>query len=227
MTREPSASPQRYFREAYNDVMYSGAVGVYSRFVHWLLERPYRHARTPVVLELGAGHGQHAPFVRGQVETYLETDLDATLAPAGERLVCGRPVQRRQLDATDLSEFADGSVDRVIATCLLAHLDRPEEALQEWRRVVRPGGYLTIYVPAEPGMLLRMLRHLVMVPKSRKHGQDHLATVYRDHRNHYPLMRTVLRSVFAGDEVKRVRFPLRWLGWNFSLFEVYHVTRSR
>lgn len=223
-----NTSSERYFREAYDDVMYSGAVGVYSAMVHRLMERRYRGMRTPVVVELGSGAGQHVPYCLSDYDVYHETDLDPDLGPngPGERFVDGKRVVRSYADAQDLSEFADGSVDRVIATCLLAHLPDPEGALREWRRVLKPGGHVTIYVPSEPGMLLRLMRNVVMVPKSRKHGQDHLGTVYRDHRNHYPGMRIMVTDVFRNDKVKRLRFPTRFVGWNFSLFEVYDIQKS-
>jgi hypothetical protein len=44
--------------------MYTGAVGVYSKFVHYIMERQYANKTFPNVLEVGAGHGQHQPFVR-------------------------------------------------------------------------------------------------------------------------------------------------------------------
>ncbi|MFZ0216388.1 MAG: class I SAM-dependent methyltransferase, partial [Candidatus Dormiibacterota bacterium] len=42
--------------------------------------------------------------------------------------------------AEDLSAFADGSVDFVIANHLLEHLEYPAKGLIEFQRVLRPGG---------------------------------------------------------------------------------------
>lgn len=210
-----------YFSEAYQDVMYTGVIGFYSRLVHRLMEKPVRGIKVPVVLEVGAGAGQHAPFAACDFDVYYQTDFDPELIaqqkPSDNRVV---PMEA---NAEALVDFADNSVDRLVATCLLAHLDKPEEALREWRRVVRPGGLISIYVPSEPGLLLRVLRHGAVAPKSKKYGQDHLAIVYRDHRNHYPGMRYMIRAVFRGDRVRRRRFPTRLLGWNLSLFEIYHI----
>lgn len=204
--------------------MYTGAVGLYSRFVHWLMERPFRRGRFNLVVEVGAGAGQHARSVRSWCGRYVESDVDSSLVGMHSRTTKGGAhVERMTLDAQDLSIFADDSVDRLIATCLLAHLDAPEMALTEWRRVMRDGGFVSVYVPCEPGWLLRTVRRIVMVPKARKFGQDHLATIYRDHRNHYPGMRAMMEGVFAGDVIRRVRFPFAFLGWNLSLFEVWQV----
>jgi phosphatidylethanolamine/phosphatidyl-N-methylethanolamine N-methyltransferase len=216
-------SSDRYFKEVYDEVMYSGATGKYSDFVHRVMERRYHNVKTRTVLELGAGSGQHAPYVVNDVDLYIESDLDPTLSKNTSDTINNHKIIRQRVDAQNLSEFKDNSIARIIATCLLVHLSSPEAALEEWRRVVEPKGYLTIYIPTEPGMFLRLVRHLIMVPKSRKHGQDHLGTVYRDHRNHYPMMRIILKDVFKDDEVKKIRFPFPGIGWNFNLFEVYHI----
>ena len=220
-----NSDPSNYFSEAYQDVMYTGVIGFYSRLVHRLMDRPFRGQRTPVVLEVGAGAGQHAPYTSTTFDTYYQTDANADLIDqqhsADDRII---PLVA---NAEDLSGFDTHSVDRLVATCLLAHLDRPEQALQEWRRVVRPGGSISVYLPAEPGILLRFLRHAAVAPKSKRFGQDHLSIVYRDHRNHYPGMRQMIRLAFPEDEIRRRRFPTRWLGWNFSLFEIVHIVVKR
>jgi len=212
-----------YFAGDYQQVMYTGAVGLFSRLTHRLMDRPFRSVRTPVVLEVGAGAGQHADYAETDFDTYYMTDISSEVI--GQYSGSDERIIPRVADAENLIGFADHSVDRVVATCLLAHLTHPEAALKEWRRVVKPGGNLSIYVPAEPGMLLRFLRHTIVAPKARKIGNDHLAIVYRHHRNHYPSMKVLIRSVFAEDKVTRKRFPTRLLGWNFSLFDVYHITR--
>ena len=213
-----------YFAEDYQQVMYTGVIGFYSRLTHKLLDWPFRGSTTPTILEVGAGVGQHAHYALTEFDTYYSTDIseEAVRASAAD----DPRITPMVADAQDLSNFADESVDRVVATCLLAHLSEPEQALQEWRRVLKPGGSVSIYVPAEPGMLLRLLRNVAVVPKSRKLGNDHLAIIYRDHRNHYPTMRLLIESVFAQDAIKRRRFPTRLLGWNFSLFDVFHITKN-
>lgn len=220
--KELNTHPADYFSEAYQDVMYTGVIGFYSRLVHRLMERPFANTHAPIIVEVGAGAGQHAPFVQGSFDTYFQTDLDPTLASQG--FPQDPRVVSQAANAEALSEFTDDSVDRVIATCLLAHLDHPERALEEWRRVTKPGGSISIYLPTEPGMLLRFLRHFAVAPKSKRHGQDHLSIVYRDHRNHYPGMKHMIKTVFVDDQVRFKRFPTRFLGWNFALFEIVQIT---
>ncbi|MBF0594251.1 MAG: class I SAM-dependent methyltransferase [Candidatus Omnitrophica bacterium] len=51
------------------------------------------------------------------------------------------------MDAQELT-FADGSFDAVIASDILEHLADPARALASWRRVLKPGGKLLVFVPA-------------------------------------------------------------------------------
>jgi ADP-heptose:LPS heptosyltransferase len=50
-------------------------------------------------------------------------------------------------DATDLSLFADRSLDFVFSSHLLEHLGDYEAALEEWWRVIKVGGHLVLYLP--------------------------------------------------------------------------------
>src|SRR2546427_11184570 len=49
--------------------------------------------------------------------------------------------------ATNLSMISNGEVDFVIANHVIEHLEAPVQALIEWYRVLRPGGYLFLAVP--------------------------------------------------------------------------------
>lgn len=53
-------------------------------------------------------------------------------------------------DGSDLSLFADGSLDFVFSSHTLEHFheEKVSKILAEWARVLRPGGYLVLYVPS-------------------------------------------------------------------------------
>jgi ADP-heptose:LPS heptosyltransferase/predicted SAM-dependent methyltransferase len=50
-------------------------------------------------------------------------------------------------DARDLSIFATNSIDAVFSSHLLEHFENTEKVLKEWWRVIKPGGYLVLYLP--------------------------------------------------------------------------------
>lgn len=51
-------------------------------------------------------------------------------------------------DAADLSLFADESFDAVFSSHVLEHMEDMQAALNEWSRVIKPGGFLCLYVPS-------------------------------------------------------------------------------
>ncbi len=50
-------------------------------------------------------------------------------------------------DCSDLSMFADGSMDFVFSSHLLEHIEDYKAALAEWWRVIKVGGHLCLYLP--------------------------------------------------------------------------------
>jgi SAM-dependent methyltransferase len=208
----------------YSKILNSGAVGLVSNFLHKTLERRLSNKVFPTTLELGAGMGQHFPFVKHQFTTYFETDLRYENLPHRESQKS--QVKKLRIDAEKLSEFQDNSVDRVIATCLLIHLSNPENALKEWKRVLRPGGAMQIYIPCEPGMLLRGLRNITTVRKAAKIGVNHLSFHYREHKYSYPHLRLLIQENFADCKVSFRQYPFPKIGWNFNLWTVVDIEKK-
>ena len=94
------------------------------------------------VLEVGAGWCDFANAVTARSVTAMDIDDVVTQAAKPDvTAVVG--------DCTDLSRFADGSFDRVVASNLLEHLERPmaQQLLAEAMRVLRPGGRLVLIQP--------------------------------------------------------------------------------
>lgn len=101
------------------------------------------------VLEVGCGVGaQTVHLVRSSPEALL-TSVDiseVSLAHARARVsaeVPGAVVDWRQGDLFDLP-FADGSYDHLFVCFVLEHLAEPADALRGLRRLLRPGGTITL-----------------------------------------------------------------------------------
>ena len=214
-------SSDDYYKDYYQKVFNSGVVSKMSDQVHKFIESPYKNSFFPVILEVGAGQGQHFNFVTAKFNRYIELDLrdthDSMILGEQHIFICG--------DAEELNDFADASIDRLIATCLLAHLPNPEKALSEWSRVLKQHGVMDIYVPCEPGLLLRALRRVVTIPKSKKIGVDHKAVHYREHRNMWILCDLLIRENFKNDLIKISKFPIGGPFWNLRLFDIYRIRK--
>lgn len=98
-------------------------------------------------------------------------------------------------EATDLSLFADESLDFVFSSHLLEHIQDIELALSEWFRVIKPGGHLVLYLPhdklypkvgepgANPDHKHNLNEQVVIDIMKNIGGWDLVENEYRDHDN--------------------------------------------
>jgi SAM-dependent methyltransferase len=99
------------------------------------------------ILEIGCGQGGFGARLASRAEYIgVETDLDscrvaqARIGPVGGRVLHG------SVEALE----DDRAFDLVCAFEVLEHIERDVEALEEWSRLVRPGGAVLVSVPAWP-----------------------------------------------------------------------------
>jgi phosphatidylethanolamine/phosphatidyl-N-methylethanolamine N-methyltransferase len=217
-----------YYKNFYSRMMGHDSNGILSvlwKYPHKLMEKPFRNNVGLRILELGFGEGEHIGFVESGYQEYVATDIDS------ERLnrMQGRMPANAKTMACDALQlpFEAESFDRVIATCLIAHLPDPEKAMSEWRRVLKPGGKLTIYVPCEPGFSLRLFRKLFTAPKAKKLGFDGFNLyISRDHINDAFRVLNIAAEVFRSDSFKQVYRPFYLRSWYLNLFCIVQVTKG-
>jgi len=92
------------------------------------------------------GGSAHNPF---HIEGCMNVDFtDSPTVFTGEQMrMCG---DSRQVDVAapgDDLPFPDASLDYVLSSHVLEHFHDPVRALEEWLRVVRPGGYVFMVIP--------------------------------------------------------------------------------
>lgn len=99
------------------------------------------------VLEVGCGHGLHARRYADRFE-YVGVDLSASLVDVCRTAASEWPVDAtfKQMDAMTLDWPAE-EFDAVVGTAILHHLGDPQGALEEWARVVKPGGTVVVMEP--------------------------------------------------------------------------------
>jgi SAM-dependent methyltransferase len=95
------------------------------------------------VLEIGFGTGLNLPHYGPAVKSLvaLEPKVAAAYAPMESRIAAAPfPVERARLRADSSLPFDAGRFDFVVCTWTLCSIARPETALAELRRVLRPSG---------------------------------------------------------------------------------------
>jgi SAM-dependent methyltransferase len=218
----------KWYRERYAANSYSGPAGVVQRQMHRSLERGYKvDTFFHDVLELGGNLGEHLAYVKHGFGEYVLTDRFDSLANAEKQALEKRGIRFKAENAETLS-FADGSFDRVLNTCLFHHLNEPEAALLEVRRVLRPGGVADIFLSSDPGLAFRFGRWIGPRLTARIQGEEAIKTLMdaRDHINHAGGLLRLIRHVFRLDKVQERSYPLRGMTWNSSLWHTFRVTKS-
>lgn len=228
----------RYYQEHFSSVNYSGSAGFATRLIHRALERGLTgESHLSTVLELGAAHGDHVAYVRHGFDRYLVTDLvdrDLNLARLAESVPAGggrRELEFQVQDATRL-ELPEASIDRVLHTCLLHHVRDLDSVFAEIRRVLRPGGLYTAYIPCDPGLIYRAAQRVTagraIHRALRKGGYSLTPGLLRalEHPNHYQAVWNILQHAFRADRIVARHFPFPGPIWSLNFFSVVTIVRG-
>jgi SAM-dependent methyltransferase len=125
------------------------------------------------ILEIGCSGGPLLQRLRSVGYTQL-TGID--ISEAGIAVAQQRGIPNVScMDGTKLA-FPDASFDLVVASDVLEHIQDEAQALQEWARVLRPGGRLLVFVPA---FQFLWGKHDVVNQHFRRYTANQLATVVR------------------------------------------------
>jgi SAM-dependent methyltransferase len=133
----------KYFHE-----IYSERYGAVAKFNH---SYPLPSARPGIrTLEIGAGLGEHLDFEDASqqaeyVALELRDEMAAVIAEAHPE------ISTLVGDVVAGLDVPDASFDRVIAIHVLEHLPNLPPALDEVRRLLKPGGHFEIVIPCEGG----------------------------------------------------------------------------
>lgn len=164
--------------------------------------------------------------LRQQCRTYIATHFFP-----GQPL--GGIVNEHRNENLEAQTFEDGSFDLVVALDVLEHVNRPDDALAEIARTLRPGGMLIFTVPTYKDRTTSERRALYLpdgtieyLAEPEYHGnpisdEGSLVTFHYG----YDLARAV--SDWSALEVEVVRFHSHHYGILGEFTEVYVATKSR
>ena len=208
-----------YFDEQYTELIQEGVGGGFNKRIHKKLEKNLNSDFYGVVLEVGALNGYHKKFVKHGYDFYYETDI---LIKETERI--SENYTRKFQDAEHLNDFDDESVDRVLATCLISHMQDPEKCLMEIRRVIKKrGSVVSLWVANDPSLLLRMLQVIFRKRKFKKYGLDYDSLQFRQHINYYTRVDYLINDVFRNHRIIKTQMPIKGLSYHLNLATIYQI----
>jgi ubiquinone/menaquinone biosynthesis C-methylase UbiE len=128
----------RVFAAGYDTVMKGAEKSTFGAHREALLKRV--HGR---VLEIGGGTGANLPFYGAGVEEVVITEPEEPMARRLERKLPKHSLNARVVHApAEALPFEDESFDFAVSTLVLCTVNDPPRALEEVRRVLKPGGQL-------------------------------------------------------------------------------------
>lgn len=224
-----------YYANYYERVLGTGLLGAIQGSIHRYMNSKLKKSEFMSVLEVGAGSLEHLRTSSNlNFQNYLASDIRYADELLKEKLAAALPAGFQDKVSLEFAnaeslKYADESFDLLIATCLLIHLPNPEKALKEWRRVLKPGAEMVIYVPCEPGLALRAGRRIAVIPKHKKFGfNDYSLVCAREHISSLPILAELIKHVFNGDSVKIHTWPIpRFRFWNLNLAYFYHISINK
>jgi phosphatidylethanolamine/phosphatidyl-N-methylethanolamine N-methyltransferase len=214
------------FSEVYDESNYSSPLQPFvMRASHKLAEKAFdEHVHFDRVLEIGAGTGEHFPFVRHTFNEYTLTDLDPKILDVAKNKLgaIDRGVIKFEEQSGDSLSYSDNTFYRIVAAHVLEHIYKPHIALKEWYRVLKNGGVITILIPTDPGLAWRLGRHLGPRKRAIAQGIPYDYLMAREHVNSCNNLIAILRHYFS--EVKDVWWPFPIASIDLNLFYVFHAT---
>jgi ubiquinone/menaquinone biosynthesis C-methylase UbiE len=219
----------KYYQRFFHSLCYTGVQKRGSTFLHKAVESYWN---TDVsngfkILELGAGGGEHFPFVdlkSSREVKYHAVDIDDRnfvdfdMGPKNSLVWSKENVEKLSFD--------DNSFNRVLATCLMLHVDKPFQALKEIRRVTKVGGEISLAYPSSSGFLLSLFKFFHTYPKARKLGLNEIDLVYAlEHPNDLKNLLALQRHIFSEDTLKINFLPFKFRSLNFNLLVVAKIVK--
>jgi len=194
------------------------------KYLHKSIEKDFKSNSGLEILEIGANIGEHLNFVSQDFKTYTMTDIRETKFSN-----LGNPNVKFLVADVEALPFHDCKFDRIISTCVFHHLKDPVKGLEEMKRVVRVGGFITILLPNDPGVMYRVLRGITTLRAAKKQGLfNEVQLVHAlEHRNHYLSLMTLIKWVFVADNLMLRFKPFRVKSYNLNAFTVVNIIRVK
>lgn len=233
----PSPNPSKYVEKFYRDFYYKihsqSTVSAGNSYFHRCLEKSRKNKKFSTTVELGSGNFEHFAFVEHDFDKYFATDIRT---PPKElldsKVLANENVEFIKLDSEKLfDKFGEDSIDRILAGCLIMHLNNPYESLISWQNTLKVGGIIDLMVPCDPGLALRLVRRLLTENSASRVGitqKQHRFINAVDHKSSFERLKVLSQNAtLPGFEFKIELHPFTLLpSWNLNVFARFVILRT-
>lgn len=230
MQSHHEATKARYYQGIYSRLQRSGVQGLGNSLLDWFLIRELKIARALRWVELGAASGEFTRKLLPKIQfsSYIAVDLHPGNANPKLHLEVSKDERVTFLQANaEALPLGNSSADVTFSTCLLAHVDQPEEVMREALRVTtQKKGLIIFALPTDPGLLNQLVKRIVTYPRMRRLGISNPEYLYAiEHKHPIHNILAIGNEVFGSDYTVRY-FPGILPGWNLNLIALLIVRKG-
>jgi len=224
-----NATLKKYYNDSYLKLFYGKSFcscGI--KYSHQKLEKIFTNNIPDSVLEIGGNNGEHLPFVKFvPSKQYVSLDLVTPQLEIYTNMISVELKNKLKFvkgNAEDL-KYKDNTFDRILVTCVLAHVDDVLASLFEIKRVAKEGAEIGILLPTDPGILNRLVKTLFTYRKLTKSTTVSPKFINAlEHKNHVSAIMALISYVFSNDDLKFTYKPFGlFKSWNFNLLIIAKI----
>ena len=214
-----------YDQDNYNEILYSGIVGLIFKHQHTKLSPDYLLNKKKV-LEIGPGFEPHIKFKKLNFEEYHCLEINQSHDIKKHYSENFKKIIFNSYDGKKI-DYPNETFDRVIISHTLEHVLNPEIFIDQILRVLKPKGVISIAIPCDNGLLWRFGRFYNKMTHNRKKkisDVDYDYFVANEHVNTIFQLKAILKKKFS---IKHEIFlPFRIKIIDFNLIYVCQVYKE-
>ena len=93
--------------------------------------------------------------------------------------------------------------------------------------MLKPGGIATVFLPCDPGFLVRFLRTFTTARGAKKNGfQGYSLMISREHRNHIYSLMHMAKYAFKDGNLRITYYPFRLPLWNANGYAIIQFSKQ-
>ncbi|MEC9381556.1 MAG: methyltransferase domain-containing protein [Thermodesulfobacteriota bacterium] len=221
-----------FYSKIYKEYLYKGTRGLLFDINHKLMEYSVKPKENVNSLDIGGGALQHFPYMnKDQMRNYSVYDYEYLKEGflSSDLVKNENDIQCNFFSIENNSELLSkkGTFSRIIASHVLEHLEKPEEAIIEWVELLSDDGIISISIPADPGLFWKIGQLISFNKFSKLNKCDYEEFEMWNARQHINSGQRITRIInYYFSKKQSYGFPAIYPSYNFNLFLFFQLRKS-